>query len=217
MDVICEKPYVSIFFASKKNQRLVGAAVYSHEQRDVADAVDEKSLMKLQLFEFIDNDQFSNLDCFLNQIGTAVLYLSEEYNDKAKGEGRKIFNIVSSKDVELQYLKKNCFVKKNETMTSVLKLIGKTTHTSNSVEAEMPIALGCVESLISSLRLLESDLSTTTFHLCYGALDTCMRLDSAAAEAVNLLPKPDHPSQFGSLFGILNRCRTKLGSRLLER
>eukprot|EP01035_Chromulina_nebulosa_P027980 gene27980-36867_t len=44
-----------------------------------------------------------------------------------------------------------------------------------------------------------------------------MRLNSSAADAINLLPKPDHPSQFGSLYGILNRCKTKMGSRLLER
>ena len=50
-----------------------------------------------------------------------------------------------------------------------------------------------------------------------GYLDTFMRLDSAAAEAVNLLPKADHPSQYGSLFGVLNRCRTSMGSRLLDR
>ena len=50
-----------------------------------------------------------------------------------------------------------------------------------------------------------------------GYLDTFMRLDSAAAEAVNLLPKAEHPSQYGSLFGVLNRCRTSMGSRLLDR
>jgi len=50
-----------------------------------------------------------------------------------------------------------------------------------------------------------------------GYLDAFMRLDSAAAEAVNLLLKADHPSQYGSLFGVLNRCRTSMGSRLLDR
>jgi len=30
-----------------------------------------------------------------------------------------------------------------------------------------------------------------------------MKVDSAAAEAVNLLPKSDHPSKFGSLYGVL--------------
>lgn len=114
-------------------------------------------------------------------------------------------------------LKRTCFVKKNETSASLMKLIGKTSHATNSVDSEMPIALGCVECLLQTLKLLEQDIDNVVTDLSYGALDTCMRLDSAAAEAVNLLPKPDHPSQFGSLYGILNRCRTKLGSRLLDR
>ena len=220
MESVSNQPHVSVFVTNKKNQRQIGAAVYMHEpQRAVAETVaDEKSLMKLTLFEFLDNEQFSNFDCFLNQIGNVVLYLSDEFNDHSKGDGRKIHNIASSKDIDIQYLKKALFLKKAETMTSVLRLLGgKTSHTSNSVETEMPVALGCAESLIHTLRLLDSDLSTTTFELSYGSLSTCMRLDSAAAEAVNLLPKADHPSQFGSLYGILNRCRTKLGSRLLDR
>jgi DNA mismatch repair protein MSH2 len=211
-------PCVSISVVHKNNQRKIGAAVYIHCQRSVADAENETSLMKFQLYEFLDNDQFSSFDCFLNQIGNAVLYLSDEYSDeKAKGDARKIQNIVLAKDLETVYLKKVCFIKKPETMTSVLKLIGKSTHLSNIIETELPIALGCVESLIFSLKLLETDLATTAFELSRGALDTCMRLDSAAADAVNLLPRPDHPSQFGSLYGVLNRCRTKLGSRLLDR
>ena len=218
MDNLEDIPYLSLFVLNKKNQRTIGAALFSHEQsRSLSEAVDEKTLKKLQLFEFQDNEQFSNLDCFLNQIGNVILFLSDEISEKSKGDDRKIFYIVSSKDMEVRPTKKALFLKKSETMNSVVKLIGKTSHTSNSVETEMPIALGCLECLIQMLNLLDTDSMNTIFELSYGALDTCMRLDSAAAEAVNLLPRPDHPSQFGSLFGILNRCRTKLGSRLLER
>jgi DNA mismatch repair protein MSH2 len=218
MDDLADIPYVSLNVTSKKNQRHIGAVVFTHEQqRSIVDTADEKSLKKLQLFEFVDNDQFSNLDCFLNQIGQCVMYLSEDINEKAKGDDRKIFNIVAGKDVEVRPAKKACFLKKSETINSVVKLIGKTSHTTNSVETEMPTALGCLECLMQFLRLMDADNSNAVFDLCYGSLETCMRLDSAAAEAVNLLPKPDHPSQFGSLYGILNRCRTKLGSRLLDR
>jgi DNA mismatch repair ATPase MutS len=50
-----------------------------------------------------------------------------------------------------------------------------------------------------------------------GGIERYMKLDSPAADAVNLLPKPDHPSVFGSIYGVLNRCKTKLGSRTLDR
>jgi DNA mismatch repair protein MSH2 len=218
MEELSDLPYVSVFASNKKGQRQIGAAVYTHEQqRSIVEAADEKSLKRLRLFEFCDNDQYSNLDCFLNQIGNCVMFLSGEITDKSKGDDRKIYNIVSAKEIEILPTKKVLFVKKGETANSLLKLVGRTSHTTNSVETEMPIALGCVECLFQMLRLCEQNDGTAIFELSYGALDTCMRLDSAAAEAVNLLPKPDHPSAFGSLYGILNRCRTKLGSRLLDR
>ena len=53
--------------------------------------------------------------------------------------------------------------------------------------------------------------------MAYGSLSQYMRLDSAAANAINLFPKSDDPSPYGSLYGLLNRCRTKMGQRLLER
>lgn len=210
MEDLNDLPYVSVFVTTKKNQRLIGAAVFKHEQHDdLTEASEEKSLLTLKLYEFFDNDQFSQFDCFLNQIGSAVLFLPEDINDKAKGDNRKLFTIASAKDIEIQLQKKNNFLKKNDTtMTHLLRLIGnKTSHTTNSVETEMPVALGCLDCLIHSLKLLQhvENHENVTFQLSYGSLNTCMRLDSAAAEAVNLLPKPDHPNQFGSLFGILNR------------
>lgn len=62
-----------------------------------------------------------------------------------------------------------------------------------------------------------SSTSSGTYSLSFGSLRAFMRLDSAAAAAINLFPRPDDPSPHGSLFGVLNRCRTKMGTRLLER
>ncbi|CAN0227500.1 unnamed protein product, partial [Ectocarpus sp. 13 AM-2016] len=56
-----------------------------------------------------------------------------------------------------------------------------------------------------------------SYALVQGTLQKHLRLDSAAAAAVTLLPDPAAPHQYGSLFDVLNRCKTKMGSRLLER
>lgn len=53
--------------------------------------------------------------------------------------------------------------------------------------------------------------------LNFGSLNKYMRLDSSAANAINLFPKADDPSPYASLYGLLNRCKTKMGQRLLER
>lgn len=220
---------------SKGSSRLISAALYrrmvssihglSHDNSSTdTDTLQQQQqqMAQIVMFEFSDNEQFSCLDTFLtSQISDGVtLYISEEHNEQAKGDGRKVYNIISSKPVqEVIYMKKSSFQRKADTMSSVLKLVGRTTHTTNTAETEMPHALGCVDCLIQVLGLLGSDSNggIVTYDLCYGSLQTHMRLDSAAADAINLLPKPDHPSQYGSLYGVLNRCRTKLGSRLLNR
>ena len=100
---------------------------------------------------------------------------------------------------------------------NLVKLVGSATHLTNTCETEKPFAYACMNVIITSLKLMELDELHGMVDFSFGSLNTCMRLDSAAAEAVNLLPKPDHPSQFGSIYGVLNRCKTKMGSRLLDR
>ena len=114
-------------------------------------------------------------------------------------------------------MKKSIFAKKSEISSTISKLCGKQTHVTNVAETERPLGYSCIECLTQSLRLLDNDENFGKYDLRLGSLDKFMRLDSAAAEAINLLPKADHPSQFGSVYGVLNRCKTKMGSRLLER
>lgn len=45
-----------------------------------------------------------------------------------------------------------------------------------------------------------------SYTLVHGTLQKHLRLDSAAAAAVTLLPDPTAPHQYGSLYDILNRC-----------
>jgi DNA mismatch repair protein MSH2 len=150
-------------------------------------------------------------------MGSCILYVSEELEELNKGDGKKLNNLCESRDIERVYVKKSIFLKKSEIANSVSKLCGKQTHATNVAETERPLGYSCIECLTHSLRLLDDDEMFGKYDLRLGSLEKYMRLDSAAAEAVNLLPKADHPSQFGSVFGVLNRCKTKMGSRLLER
>ena len=167
----------------------------------------------IEVYQFVDNDQFSNLDSFLLQIGPCVLYLSEELEDK-KAEGRKIQNLVQERDIELVFVKK-AFFRRGDDIASALKhVLFENPSILTVYEVELSVGLSCLTCLVQSQSL---DGCGEVFKLNKGSLDAYMRLDSAAAEAVNLLPKSDHPSQYGSLFGVLNRCKTKSGARLLER
>lgn len=150
-------------------------------------------------------------------MGNCILYVSDDLEELNKGDGKKLNILCESRDIERVYVKKSIFAKKADIASSIFKLCGKKTHVTNVAETERPLGHSCIECLTHSLRLLDDDENYGKYDLRLGSLDKFMRLDSAAAEAINLLPKSDHPSQFGSVFGVLNRCKTKMGSRLLER
>lgn len=206
--------YVAVSVIRKQSQRHVGVAVYKRLQRS---GIDDTKSSAIMLYEFLDNEQYSSLDSFLLHIGGCILYLSEEFEDITKGDGRKISNLLYGRDIQSVYVKKSLFVKKTDLNKNIMKLVGTSTHITNSAESERPIAYGCIECLLTSVNHICDDEYDGSCDIRFGSLDTVMRLDSAAAEAVNLLPKPDHPSQYGSIYGVLNRCKTKMGSRLLER
>lgn len=150
-------------------------------------------------------------------MGSCMLYISDELEELNKGDGKKLHNICEGRDIERVYVKRSIFLKKTEIASSISKLCGKQTHVTNVAMTERPLGYICIECLVQTLRLLDDEDNFGKYDLRLGSLDKFMKLDSAAAEAVNLLPKVDHPSQFGSVFGVLNRCKTKMGSRLLER
>ena len=213
-------PSVAVSFTRKDKQRVVGAAVFKQIPRAGMD--DEKQYC-LELYEFLDSEQFSSLDAFFVQMGACKLYLSDDLEDTTRGDGRKISNMLYGKadDVDCKFVKKALFAKnsagKDELNATLLGLVGKATHNLNVAESQVPQGFACLDCLLHSLKLSASNEYRGKFILNICNISSFMRLDSAAAEAVNLLPKADHPSQFGSLFGVLNRCKTKMGARLLER
>ena len=73
----------------------------------------------------------------------------------------------------------------------------------------------CMLLIIVSLQLLADDDNFSTYQLI--SLDTAcyMRLDSSAAKALNLDPVSGEP-QTSCLSGLLNKCRTAQGQRLMS-
>jgi len=211
-----DAPKCAIAIARRNNQRCLGAAVLRRLPNNQTSEIPNPVCWGISLYEFYDNEQFSNVDGFLLSIGDCELYLSEDIEDLGKTDNRKLQNLFKNKNLSLCYVKRS-FFRKNEVATSLRKLMGKDTHFSNTAETEMSIAYPCIECLIQKLGLLEDADNFGSFDLKFSSLDNFMKIDSAAAEAVNLFPKVDHPSKYGSIFGVLNYCKTKMGQRLLER
>ncbi len=190
----------AITIQTKSGSKRIGASVYERKNRK---SLEDEIYFLISLFEFDDNEQFSTLDSFLNQVNPSIIYIPDEYQDSNKRDGKKLSNILFGRNIETVFVKKYHFINSKLDLTSKInKLAGRATHVTNSMEVEMPLAFSCIECLIRSLRLMDNDEHHGRCEFKFDSLNMFLRLNSATSEAVNLLPKPDHPSQFGSIFGI---------------
>lgn len=82
-------------------------------------------------------------------------------------------------------------------------------------EWDLKIALGAVASLIKYLGLLERESNVGAYKISKYDLSQYMKLDASAVLALNLIPGPKDGNKNMNLFGLLNRCKTAQGSRLL--
>ncbi len=215
----------SVYVHVKDKQIRVGACVLSHKARE---SMEDPIQYHLEVLDFLDSEHFSNLDAFLLQHRELTLYLSDDLEDATKGLGKKIHSVLQGKEdtIDICFVKKSVLTKKSDTASALTCLVGgHLTHEVNTAEMQSPLGYACIEGLLSSAKKSPRILSGSIiddeyagkFHFKIGSLSSVMRLDSAAAEAVNLLPRSDHPSKFGSIYGVLNRGATKMGARLLER
>ena len=85
------------------------------------------------------------------------------------------------------------------------------------LEDEMSTALGCLGAAIGYLNLVGAGL--TQFQLTKYSLEHYLRLDCAALNALNVFPQNDElvAGSAASIFGLLNRCKTQIGVRLLKK
>jgi DNA mismatch repair protein MSH2 len=78
--------------------------------------------------------------------------------------------------------------------------------------------MSATTALISYLNLMSDESNYSQYHLKHHDLSQFMRLDASAVRALNLMPDPNGlggANKNMSLFGLLNRCRTAQGVRLL--
>jgi DNA mismatch repair ATPase MutS len=240
MESDLDRVYVAVQWQQQQQrlgQVVMTAAVHRRNPTNIVEALDQplesRSHFILSVFEFLDNHQLSSLDALIQQIGSReVQYIIPDDSTTTVADGsiffaKKVNALFEAKSIVPVTVKKSYFSKKPDTLLILNRNRESGTsqqHVVHRVESERSMALGSIECLwqVLDMRNLllnakDTDTERIDIEVELGALDKFMRLDSAAAEAVHLLPRHDQPSQFGSLLGILNKCKTKLGSRTLER
>jgi DNA mismatch repair protein MSH2 len=170
----------------------------------------DASVHELGVAEFADSDAYSNFESLVIQLGVKECIVQSD----------------SGKDVELQKIRSivdNCgcaitlrgageFASKDveDDLSRLLK-----DSTGKLPYSDLKLAMNAAAALIKYLGLMSNSNNFGQYALYQHDLAEYMRLDAAALKALNLMPGPRDGSKTMSVFGLLNHCKTPMGSRLL--
>eukprot|EP00282_Hemiselmis_andersenii_P005543 CAMPEP_0114149132 /NCGR_PEP_ID=MMETSP0043_2-20121206/21994_1 /TAXON_ID=464988 /ORGANISM="Hemiselmis andersenii, Strain CCMP644" /LENGTH=815 /DNA_ID=CAMNT_0001243751 /DNA_START=95 /DNA_END=2539 /DNA_ORIENTATION=+ len=175
----------------------------------------DNTLKHLGVTEFIDSEHLNTLEAVLVRLGAKECIVADD-KMRAPVEGAKIRDVLDRCDVVLTERKRTDFNAK-DIEQDLERLLGDQHKFLHQHSEGSKNALSAAACLIKYLDLMADDETHGKFKFRAFAADGHMKLDSAAMRALNLLPQPGDASKNMSLYGLLNKCRTSIGSRLLLR
>lgn len=183
------------------------------EARNVGVCFADASVRELGVSEFLDNDLYSNFESLLIQLGVRECLI------QADG---------SKKDVELAKLRTiadNCGCAVSERghadfgtkdiEQDLTRLLRDERAAGILPQTDLKLAMGSAAALIKYLGVMSDPANFGQYQLYQHDLSQYMKLDASALKALNLMPGPKDGAKNMSLYGLLNHCKTPVGSRLL--
>ncbi|KAL2919102.1 MSH2 protein [Polyrhizophydium stewartii] len=182
------------------NDKLVGIAY-----------TDATTMRRMGVAEFVDNETFSNFESVLIQLGVKECVMPDDSQNYGL---KKIKAILSRCDVVVTERRRADFGT-NDIEQDLNRLLANGMDATKLPELNMAIAMQCVAALIKYLNLLADDSNFGEYTIETHDLSQYMRLDSAAVKALNLTLTGQAGPKSMSLTGLLDKCKTAQGSRLL--
>ena len=173
----------------------------------------DASVRELGVSEFLDNDLYSNFESLLIQLGVKECLVQLDSAGK-DAELAKIRTIADNCRCAVSERPATDFGVKDIDQ-DLARLLRDERATTMLPQTELKLAMGSAAALIKYLGLMSDMLNFGQYQLYQHDLSQYMKLDSAALKALNLMPGPRDGSKNMSLYGLLNHCKTPIGTRLL--
>ncbi|KAK8734550.1 hypothetical protein OTU49_005875 [Cherax quadricarinatus] len=171
--------------------------------------------------EFNDNDTFSNLEALVVQLGPRECLIP--MGDMGP-DGAKLKQVLSRNPLLVTERKRAEFNNKDaaQDLSRLLhKKGGDVLATSARPEMDRTSAIAALSAVIKYLELLGDESNFGQFTMSLYDLSQYMRLDSAAVRALHVEPLGSGEvsgttAKTHTILGLLDKCRTPLGHRLLQ-
>ncbi|VUC23710.1 unnamed protein product [Clonostachys rosea] len=185
------------------------------EARNVGVCFADASVRELGVSEFLDNDLYSNFEALLIQLGVRECLIQIDKSEKEKDpELCKLKQIINNCGVALAERPAPDFGTK-DIEQDLARLLKDERSASLLPQTDLKLAMGSAAALIKYLGALQDPSNFGQYQLYQHDLAQFMKLDAAALKALNLMPGPRDGLKTMSIFGVLNHCKTAIGSRLL--
>ena len=183
------------------------------EARNVGVCFADASVRELGVSEFLDNDMYSNFESLLIQLGVKECLLSAD-PQKKDVELAKIRTIADNCGIAIAERSGGDFGNR-DIEQDLARLLRDERSAGMLPQTDLKLAMGSAASLIKYLGLLSDATNFGQYQLYQHDLSQYMKLDASAVKALNLMPGPRDGSRTMNLYGLLNHCKTPVGSRLL--
>nr|XP_018259687.1 DNA mismatch repair protein MSH2 [Kwoniella dejecticola CBS 10117]OBR81845.1 DNA mismatch repair protein MSH2 [Kwoniella dejecticola CBS 10117] len=195
----------SVKMQVKEGQKIVGVAYVDNNER------------LLGVGEFVEDDSFGNTESLLIQLGVkeCIIQLDEKETDH---DLTKLKTLVERCQVIVTPRRPADFQARNVEQ-DLNRLLDETNAGVALPEFDMKVAMSAMSALLIYLNLLSDTTMHGQYRLHKHDLSQYMKLDASALKALNLMPQPNETggSKNMSLYGLLDRCKTSQGKRLLAR
>jgi DNA mismatch repair protein MSH2 len=191
----------------------VKVSAKANEGRNVGVCFADASVRELGVSEFVDNDIYSNFESLIIQLGVKECLLQVDLTKK-DAELQKLRAIAENCDCAVSERPAGDFGKQ-DVEQDLTRLLRDEKASGTLPQTDLKLAMGSAAALIRYLGIMSDPSNFGQYQLYQHDLTQYMKLDSSALKALNLMPGPRDGSKTMNLYGLLNHCKTPVGSRLL--